>query len=283
MAQVSVRERLPRDVVWITALAGVSLAGLYVAQDGFGVDAHAYWVAGRSTDPYALPPMQRDSYHYSPLFAQVVAPAAQMPWPVFCLLVCTTNAVAFWWLLRPLPVGWLVPVWLMTLPEVVSGNVFWMLAVVAAVGLRRPGSWVLVAATKLTPALGPIWFLARREWRALGMSAAAALVLGGLSYALDPEQWRSWIGFLLSNASAGTAPMGSSVLPPLVVRLPIAVALCFYAGARDKPAMVPVAMVLATPVLHWGAFTMLCAVPRLRKGRQSGLQTKHGSSTSSIR
>lgn len=263
MGDISVKERLPFDLAWITALACTGLAAVYVVQTGLGVDAHAYWLAGRAEDPYAMPPMQRDSYHYSPAFTQVITPLAQLPWPVFCALIITANAGAFWWLLRPLPHRWFVPIWLMTLPEIVSGNVFWLLALVVAVGLRRPEAWVLVAATKLTPTLGPVWFLARREWRALVASVATIAVVGGLSYAMDPNQWRTWITFLLDNASAGAEPMGSGVLPPLVYRLPVAVAICVWAGVTDRPVLVPVAMVIATPVLHVGAFTMLCAIPRL--------------------
>ena len=39
-----------------------------------GVDAHAYWVAGRSSHPYDQAPGFQDAFLYTPVFAQLMRP-----------------------------------------------------------------------------------------------------------------------------------------------------------------------------------------------------------------
>ena len=53
-------------------------------------------------------------------------------------------------------------------------------------------------------------------------------------------------------------------IPPLVVRLPLAAVLLVFAARTDRRWLVPVCMVLASPVIGWGTFALLAAIPRLR-------------------
>lgn len=262
MGDISIRERLPRDVVWILALSCVGWSVVIVVLFGLGYDSHAYWLAVRGDSLYGNSPTEQDAYLYSPAFAQVIWPLAQLPFPVFCGVFTLAPAVAFWWLLLPLPRRLAVPCWLMTTPEIVTGNIFWLLALAAVWGMTRAGWWVVVAFTKVTPFLGPVWFLVRREWRQLGACLGLTLVIGTASYAIGPDAWGDWIAFLVDNQGGSQGPIGDIL--PLFVRLPAAVLIVCWAAASGKAWMLPIAMVIATPVLATASFTMLTAIPRLR-------------------
>lgn len=263
MGEISVRDRLPRDVMWILAVASLMSSIAIVAVFGLGADSHAYWLAWQGGGSlYDRGPTEPDAFLYSPAFAQAFWPLAQLPFPVSCIVFTLAPAVAFWWLLRPLPSRLAIPFWLMTTPEIVTGNVFWLLALCAVWGVRHPSWWVVAAFTKITPFLGPVWFAVRREWASLAVCLLAAACVGAVSYVLDPGAWHDWTAFLLRNHSGSQGPIGDVL--PLAVRLPVAVAVVVWGAASDRIWVLPAAMVLATPVLAIASFTMLTALPRLR-------------------
>ena len=261
VADISVRERLPRDVMWILAVACVGWSVVDVVIFGFGYDSHAYWQALQGGSLYDRSPTEQDAYLYSPAFAQAISPLAKLPFAPFCAIFTIAPAIAFWWLLRPLPRRLAVPCWLMTTPEIVAGNVFWLLALVAVWGSTRAAWWLVVALTKITPFVGPVWFLVRREWRQLGTCLTATFVVAAASFAIDPGAWHDWVAFLVDNHGASQGPIGDVF--PLLVRLPIAVILVGWAATSSRAWILPVAMVVATPVLATASFTMLAAIPRL--------------------
>lgn len=238
---------------------------------GPGNDAHAYWRVWQVPRDavYSIAPGEVDAFNYSPAFAQATWPLAQLPWPVFGVLFTLAATATFVHLLRPL--GWrlAVPLLLCCTPEIFSGNVFWALALVAVVTLRpgaRPATaalWSVVLLTKVTPALGPLWFALRREWARLGWSVAATIAVVAVSAALSPDLWRDWIAFLLDQERS-TEAVGSRAFGPLAVRLPLALALVVWGARTDRVWTVPLAMALATPVIGLASFTVLAAIPRLR-------------------
>ena len=266
MASVVTRQR----VLWgaflalalFVALFGVSMAGRY----GVGWDAHAYYVAW-SGGLYEELPETLDAYNYSPLFAQVIWPLTLLPWPVFCALLVGAAAAGIVWLSRPLPTPLAVGLWLFCLPEILSGNIFWLLAVMTVVGFSRGSPWCVAAFTKVVPCLGPVWFLVRREWRQLAGFVATSAALLLVSVAISPGEWVNWIDFLRESAgeSSGNVYLTPVTLAiPLVVRLPIALAVAVFAARTDRRWLLPVAMLLACPVVGWGSFALLAAIPRLR-------------------
>jgi hypothetical protein len=163
----------------------------------------------------------------------------------------------------------------MTTPEIVTGNVYWLLALLVVVGLRAPGVWVVMALTKITPFVGPLWFLVRREWRAFGISVLTTAVVVVASYVSWPAAWHAWVSFLEESLGRSREALGSPILPPLVLRLPVALGIVVWGARRGCSAAVPVAMVLATPVIGTASFTVLAAIPRLRTDRLRGMG--HGS------
>lgn len=263
MSTVSVGERLPRDLALIIGVANAAVAVRGVARHGLGWDAHAYFVAWPA-GLYDIEPGRVDAYNYSPAFAQAIWPLAQLPWPVFCAIFVLAGALGTAWLLRPLSRVVAVGLWFAFLPEILSGNVYWLLAVVAVAGVSRGSVWVLPALTKILPTLGPLWFLARGEWRRLASFVGCLVAVVALSYVASPLLWHDWLGFLREN-SGGTGAASLAFVPPLWLRLPAAVVLVVWGARRDRSWVLAPAMLLATPVVGLGSFALLAALPRLRQ------------------
>ncbi len=229
----------------------------------WGLDSHAYWSAWRGP-MYDHAPNTFDAYLYSPAFAQALWPAVQLPWPVFGVLWAALVVAGLVHLFRPLGWAWVVPLVLCCAPEIVAGNIFWLLALVAAYGARWPGLWAVALLTKLTPGIGLLWFAVRREWRPLAVALLTTACVVVVSFALDPALWRAWVDMLVSNASSSGSAQ-SALIPPLLVRLPVAVVLLAWTALTDRPWGLPAAMVLATPVTGVAAFVLLAALPRLHR------------------
>ncbi|BBH18304.1 hypothetical protein Back2_25910 [Nocardioides baekrokdamisoli] len=245
----------------IAAAAGVGYAVLASVYAGFGWDAHAYWSAWHGP-MYSAAPGQPGAFLYSPVFAEFLWPLAQLPFWLFSLVFSVASAVSIWWLLKPVQgeLRWLLL--LAAAPEIASGNVFAELGVVAALGVRFPALWAVAALTKPSVCLGPVWSALRRDWRPVAIAVCATALVAGVSYLAAPGQWHAWLGFLRRNGSAASGAVGSPLVPGVLFRLPISLALLWW--GRRRPDVVPVAMMLATPVFGISAAVMLFAIPRLR-------------------
>jgi len=265
MAGMSVRRRLLRDAFLVLGVYLAIHAVAMCAEYGIGWDAHAYYVAW-SGGLYEALPTSVDAYNYSPLFAQVIWPLTFLPWAVFCAVFVVAAGVGVAWLLRPLPLVLAVGGWLACLPEILSGNIFWLLAVMAVVGFSHASAWCVAAFTKVSPCVGPVWFLVRGEWRRLATFSATALVLLTVSVLISPQAWLDWLDFLQASAgdSSGLVYLSPFAVPfPLVLRLPLAIVVVVFAARTDRPWLVPVSMLLASPMIGWGSFALLAAIPRL--------------------
>lgn len=252
---------LEKPLIGILWVAGCYLLYIaitfYVERGRFGTDAHAYWLTGQpGYTAYELLPTQPDAFLYSPAFAQLVRPLTLLPWPAFITVWIIGETAAFAWLLRPLGWRWALPLLLWCSPEIVIGNVLGFLGVALVLGFRRPWSWSAMALTKPVLALGAIWFLARREWRAFAWAVGATAMIAGLSFALDPDAWQQWITFLLESSTGGAGT--------LAVRSLVAVGVVVWAARSHRAWLLPVALLVATPVFAGSpSLTILAAIPRL--------------------
>jgi hypothetical protein len=238
-------------VVWCAFYVLVAFAG------GAGFDSHAYWLTRAGVD-YRLDPGRPNAYLYSPAFAQLLRPLTILPWHVFALAWFAAAAGAYLWLTRGLARRWRVAVLALCLGDLVYGNVWWLFAITLSLGLRRPALWALPLLLKITPAVGVVWFAARREWRSLGVVVAVAAVVVAASVSIDPGAWVEWIVFLRRHRSADTgAP----------VRLVAGLALTAYAARTDRPQLLPAALWLASPVFSINGFAVAAALPRLLDAR----------------
>ena len=254
-------------VVLVSVLAGFRLLGIYPWNE-YVFDLHAYWITRGGVDYASHAPGPAGTYLYSPAFAQAIRPLTILPLQLFAAIWTALGAALLVWLVgrRALLVALIPPV-LLTL---VQGQLDLAYAAVAVVGLRWPAAWALPLLTKVTPGIGVVWFLVRREWRGFGLAVGATLAVAAVSYLLDPGAWPSWIA-LLARTQGPVADPNLVYLPiPLLVRAPIALAVIAWGAWTGRTWTVPVAMTLAMPILWVNSVTILVAVlPMLGAGAAS--------------
>jgi hypothetical protein len=246
--------RLARDGYLLGATAWVLLLAAGLAP--FGTDA-PIWHAAHLPDPYAHAEYidGQPGFFYSPAFALAMAPFQALPLTWFvagwsALLFAALYAIAGRWSIVALLFP---PVAL----DIYTGNVHVLFAVVAVYGLRYPALWAFPLLTKVTPGIGLVWFLVRREWRNLAIALGATLAIVAVSFALTPTAWTDWIALLSANAGADV--VYPHVPVPMLYRLPFAFALVAWGAWTDRRWTVPVAMLLALPVIWPGSFALLVA------------------------
>jgi hypothetical protein len=256
------RDRLLRDGYIVLAVVFVGLRLFSIEPWADSVDAYAYWTT-RTGDFYTAAETGRiGAYLYSPAFAQALAPLVILPLAVFTALWTAINFAALWWLLR----RWALPS-LLFLPipfEIISGNVHLLYAVAIVAGFRYPASWALMLLTKVTPGIGLLWFLVRREWRSLAMAVGVSAGIAAVSFFLDRSAWEEWIAILRSDlAGAGQASFqtpGWYLAVPLLPRLAVAAVVAVVAALSDRRWLLPVAVAIALPVVWFNAMAVLAAV-----------------------
>jgi hypothetical protein len=231
------------------------------------VDAEAYW-GFRLDDLYRGVQLgDQDAFLYSPVVAWLFVPFSALPYEVFYGILAAVNLAVLVWLVGPelaallLLVGPILPP---VANEVARGNIHLLLAAAIVVGFRYPAWWAWVLLTKVTPGVGLVWFAFRREWRKLAWAAGVTAVVVAVSFLVAPDLWIRWFAMLAGNVET-TRP---SVLEiPVLPRLALAVVLVAVGVWRDRPAIVPVAAMLALPAIWVNSLAMLVAViPLWRAG-----------------
>lgn len=256
------RDRLLRDGFVILAVVFVLLRLFAVKPWADSVDAYAYWTTRDGVFYDAATTGRIGSYLYSPAFAQLLAPVVWLPIAAFTALWTALNSATLWFLLR----RWALPS-LLFLPiafEVISGNVHLLYAAAIVVGFRWPAAWALMFLTKVTPGVGVVWFLVRREWRSLAIALGATATIAAVSFALDEAQWSRWLDLLRADVSGGAGGGGLTTvgwyLPiGLVPRLVAALVVVVYAARTDRRWLLPISVVLAMPVVWLNSLAVLAA------------------------
>jgi len=237
------------------------------AKGTIGFDAYAYWAVSPQ-HPYATPLGDVGSFTYSPAVALAFAPVHNLVFGAFYLLWAGFLAANLVWLTRSRTFLWLafIPVSL----ELYEGNVHLLLATVCVLGFRYPALWSIGILTKVTPGISLLWFLVRREWRSLAIALGATAAISLVSFVIVPGAWFDWATFLTSSSATGPVENSSYqwLIPPLVLRLAVAATLVVWGARTDRRWVVPVATVLAMPVLWITSPAVLAAIPRLRRPHQ---------------
>jgi hypothetical protein len=253
--------------VW-GVLAAIMLVVLMMAMadpfqpDSFGPghDARAYWTAPLD-DPYVPGSVgQESAYLYSPAFLVALSPLRALAWPLFLGIWTAGLLAVLFWLARPLL---FLPLLLVCLPEIWGGNITILLAAAIVLGFSRPFSWAFPLLTKLTPGVGMVWFMVRREWLNFGIAIAATLAVIAATSLLAPGLYADWFQLLLS--STGSSTVDGAVPIPLLARLPLALTVIVIAARRDQPWLLPVGVLLAMPVVWWGSLSLLTASVALKR------------------
>jgi hypothetical protein len=247
-------------VVWLVVVAGSNPAidvrdpfsgQLVTAQDArsyYGLDL-ADLYAGR-TDWNSI-----GAYPYSPAFATLVYPLDLLPWPLF-VAAWTGLLIGAVWLLTGRELFLLGMV--VGAMEIAGGNVSLLLAVAIVWGFRWPWTWAFVLLTKITPGVGLLWFVLRREWRSLGIALGATAAIVAASFVVMPHNWFAWVDLLIANSGKGGT--WASIPIPLWFRLPLGVLLIAWGAPRNQRWVVPVGSMLALPALWYGSLSMLLGV-----------------------
>jgi hypothetical protein len=229
-----------------------------------GFDSFAYWNVD-AFHPYGAALGTIGSFTYSPVVALIASPAHLLPFGLFFVLWDSFLIVNFVWLTRRMALVWLVflPVPL----ELYHGNVHILLAAVCVLGFEYPALWSIGLLTKVTPGVALLWFVVRREWRALAMALGATAAITAVSIVIAPSAWCDWMNFLTASSSAGPQVNGSYeyLIPPLWLRMGVAVVLMVWGARTDRRWVVPVAVAVSMPVIWPITPAILTAIPRLRK------------------
>jgi hypothetical protein len=151
--------------------------------------------------------------------------------------------------------------------ELIHGNIHLLMAAAIVLGFRHPWTWSLILLTKVTPGIGLLWFVVRREWRHLAIALGATAALVVVSAAFTPHLWSQWVASL-----AGTqyTPAPNEIAIPLLVRLPVAAAVVIWGAATNRAWTVPVAVTLALPTIWMHGLTVLVAAFTIERARLRG-------------
>ena len=261
-------------VVLFAAYGAVGVAGAVLLSEFtvVGADLGTYQRAGADLlahgDPYASsaaygPEFQ---YRYPPLLAMLM-PILGWP-PVWYAILAVATAIPIWLAYRDGGVlGLLLPLlftgaWLMTL---FNGNVQPVLIALLCLTPRfaRAGPVMLAVATmlKIHPALALIWYVGRRDWRALRWYAAGMLVLVAIQ--------APWLGLFVDyylNDPASQAAGGASLIlagtVPWAVGVGVAGVVAYrYANTRYGWLLAQVLQLVFLPRLFLWNFALVLAAP----------------------
>lgn len=242
--------------LWLPLSVMGALAVVASFLPAHGYDLYAYWQVD-PTAPYVDWASEFGRFNYSPPVVLLFAPLRVFPWEVIVAgwlaaqLACLYYIGGRWFLVLVL----FPPVWL----DMVYGNINVMLATAVVASFRHPQAWIWPLFTKVTPGVGVLWLVGRRDWRGLAILTIVAFVIFGSSLLLQgPQIWADWIA---SIAASSRMPIPSDAwgVPPLP-RIVLAAVLVLWGGWTDRRWTVPVAVTLAMPVLWPIALTPLVAL-----------------------
>lgn len=226
------------------------------------LDLHTYWQSRDIINYAAYNPFLIGAYLYAPAFAQAISPLTALPWPLFAGAWTAILVIACLWLTG----RWALPLLLTgaVALDLYLGQIDLLLAAAIVVGFRYPAAWAFPLLTKVAPGIGLLWFVARREWRNLAIALAATAGIVVVSVAIDPSLWRGWLDLLYRSAAERQTIEGFYLNVPVWFRLPIGAAIVIWGARTDRHWTVPIAVLLAMPILWLNVFTILVAIVPLR-------------------
>jgi hypothetical protein len=260
-----VRDRLGLDLFVVVASVVVVLRLFDVHPwTPWVLDMHTYWATGAGVSYAQSNPYVIGAYLYAPAFAQVLSPlTVTLPWPWFAALWTAAIAAVYVWLVG----RWAFPL-LFTVAvalELYLGQIDLFIAAAVVIGFRYPAVWAFPLLTKVAPGIGLLWFLFRREWRNLAIALTVTIAIAAVSAMFAPDLWRGWYDLLRRSVTDRQTVEGAYIGIPIWLRLPIAVAVIWWGARTSRHWTVPIAILLAMPILWINVFTLLIAIVPLRE------------------
>lgn len=253
--------RRVRQAMAVIGLAWLVLVALGIwPYDLHPNDSHAYWIVN-PRDPYRGAALGAPgAFFYAPAVAQLLAPFTALPFDVFRLGLAGLDLVALTLsgTLYTIPLPGVIE-------DFVRGNIHILMAVAILAGFRYPGTWAFLLLTKVTPAIGLLWFGIRREWGALAQVVVVTGAIVGISVLIGGiGVWVDWIRLLVTSSQDPRTYTYFGLAPPaLILRLPMAGVVVAWGAWTDRRWAVPIAAFLALPVIWPSGFALLLAVPQL--------------------
>jgi hypothetical protein len=265
-------DRLRRLSRFAAVAAGLAFGAYLVfvaapTKGTFAIDLLCYYHVNLA-DPYVTPwgncAVAVPPFGYGPPFALLLAPFTLLPWPVFVagwygLLLAALIYLGGGRLRETLMLAAFPPVAL----NFADGNIHLFMAAAVVIGFRYPAAWAFMLLTKVTPGIGLLWFVARREWRNLAIASGATAGIVLVTIILMPGQWLGWLGML--RESAGMQQPWPALPIPLWLRLPVAAAVVWWGARRDARWTAAIAVTLAIPALWLAGLAILAACWPLRR------------------
>lgn len=260
--------------------AALSVVGIYAAwfvQHPWHNDAYGIYVAWRG-GLYDVPWLAHGAYVYAPPFAQLIAPLTLLPWRAFWAVWVGLQLAALLWMTGP---RWAAVILLLPWPSIPdypnavagtigNGNPQLLLAAAIVLAYRYPAAWAAPLLMKVTPGVGLLWYIVRREWRNLAIALGTTAAIVAISFAFAPDLWRQWFGLLGTAAGADPRTVERFVYVPLLVRLPVAILLIAWGARTDRYWTVPIAVMLALPAISLGGLAIAVgAIPFLGQRARS--------------
>ena len=262
-------ERGRQILLWGFAAVGYALLARILLVEGIaeaggigGIDANAYWSAAghalRGEPLYDIGGFVFRTYQYPPVFAQLLAPGALLPLPVFVWAWRAIELVG----LRIATGGWgrtgiAILIFPPVIAELDAGNVHLIIAGVTALAMRGiawPAGPAFLAKFSTWPLAPVLW---RRDRRGLLLGIAGAAAVCAVSIVLSPDSWRAYLAFLASHPLPTD---GSKVLTEVPLSWRLGLALLVGLAATRWIRLAPIAVTLAYPVIWIDALSTLVAV-----------------------
>ena len=285
--------RLALGVVVVAVYAALGVAGAFLLAEKTipGADLETYrraaadWLA--TGDPHASSALYGEEfqYRYPPLLAMLM-PVLGWP-PLWFAIIGLSTAVPIYYAYRDAgPAGLVTPLLLMGagIQTLLNGNVQPVLIALLVLAPRfaRAGPVCLAVATmlKLHPALAVVWYLGRRDWRALRWYAGAVLALTVVQapwlgafvdyYLNDPAARPSVTGMGLLHFGVVPWVVGSALVPAAAYR---------SAGTRHGWLLATVLQLVAMPRLFPPNLALLLAAPLRRRQSEEAAGVAPAAST----
>jgi hypothetical protein len=262
---------LAGDALVLTAWLAMAWAWQTMVRGDFFYDARAYWSVDYANLYDVSLVGRRATYLYSPAFAQLMWPLTLLPWVVFAAIWSALNFAVLIWMAGPVLAAVLVffPFSPVT-DEITTGNIHLLIGAAIVLGFRRSPAFAFPLLTKVTPGVGVLWLAAAERWRAFGFAIGATLLICVVSFAISPDTWFDWIRLLTASSGVRVSPEASVIPGPLWLRTLLAAVVVVGGGRMRWRWTVPVAAVIALPVVWSSGLSILVALIPLYRDRFPG-------------
>ncbi len=269
------RVRLVLRLAMIVGIAlGVETVVLHLLSDPLA-DVHAYYDAGarlNAGQPLYDQPAGVDEaafYRYPPLLAILFRPLALLPFGVAAAIWMAVLAVMFAATLirldlrRPLSLFLVCALALPTGWSLVIGQA--QVAVTLFLALGMPWAIAIAANLKVFPILAAVWWLGRRDWKALGWLAASMAGLIAFQLVLAPADTIAYLSFLRLDQVGSVVSLSPYAFSPVLWAALVVAGTAFAIWAAPRRygwAAAVTLSVLASPRLLLYQLSSLVAAAR---------------------